>query len=52
MINGFICVYRRWSHVFVLFVSEACFCENPQEYVFYIFAVAKAFTSYGCGEPS
>ena len=27
--NNFIYVYRRWSHVFVFFVSEACFCENP-----------------------
>ena len=27
LINDFIFVYRRWSHVFVLFVSEACFCE-------------------------
>ena len=29
MVNDFIYVYRRWSHVFVFFVSEACFCEQP-----------------------
>ena len=27
LINDFIFVYRRWSHVFGFFVSEACFCE-------------------------
>ena len=26
-LDAIISVYRRWSHVFGFFVSEACFCE-------------------------
>ena len=40
------------KNVFVLFCKRKRVFVRTREYIFYIFAVVKAFTSCGCGEPS
>ncbi len=40
------------GRMFLAFLLAKRVFVSSQEYVFYIFADAKAFTSYGCGEPS
>ena len=40
------------GRMFLSFLLAKRVFVRTQEYVFCIFADAKAFTSYGCGEPS
>ncbi len=49
--NFYLCLLPMVA-CFWLFCERKRVFVRTQEYVFYIFAVAKAFTSCGCGEPS